>query len=39
MLAIAEKIKSKTATKEEILAFTKEFTKLLSEIKKDLKTE
>lgn len=39
MLAIAEKIKDKTATEEEIIAFTNEFTKLLSEINKDLSEE
>ncbi|MFA6392914.1 MAG: hypothetical protein WCW54_02430 [Candidatus Paceibacterota bacterium] len=39
MLEIAAKIKNKTATKEEVTAFTKEFTKLLEEIKEDLKTE
>lgn len=37
MLEIAEKIKNKTANKEEILAFTKEFNKLLEGIKEDLK--
>lgn len=37
MLAIADKIKNKTATKEEILAFTKEYSQLVNEIKEDLK--
>ena len=36
MLVIANKIKEKTATEEEILIFTKEFSKLLGEIKEDL---
>jgi len=36
MLIIAEKIKNKTATQEETLAFTKEFGKLLREIKEDV---
>ena len=36
MLEIAEKIKNKTATKEEILSFTKEFNNLLEEMKGDL---
>ena len=36
MLAIADKIKEKTASEEEILIFTKEFSKLLGEIKEDL---
>jgi len=39
MLEIAEKIKNKTATEEEIIIFTKEFTKLLKEVKKDLSEE
>ena len=33
LLALAEKIKTGTATKEETLAFHKEINKLLSEIK------
>jgi len=36
MLAIADKIKEKTASEEEIIIFTKEFSKLLGEIKEDL---
>jgi hypothetical protein len=36
MKEIAEKIKNKTATEEEILAFTKEFNSILSEVKDDL---
>ena len=36
MLEIAEKIKNKTASEEEILAFTKEFNKLLIKVKEDL---
>lgn len=36
MLEIAEKIKNKTATEKEILAFIKEFNKLLEEMKEDL---
>ncbi len=39
MLEIAEKIKNKTATQEEVASFTKEFSKLLKEIKDDLITE
>lgn len=36
MVTIAEKIKDKTATNEEITAFLKEYNKLLTEIKDDL---
>lgn len=36
MLEIAEKIKNKTATEEEIASFIKEFTELLKGIKDDL---
>ncbi len=36
MLVIADKIKNKTATKEEIASFLKEYNKLLTEIKEDL---
>lgn len=39
MLVIAEKIKNKTATKEEIADFLEEYNKTLEEIKKDLETE
>jgi len=39
MLEIAEKIKNKTATEEEILTFTKEFAKLLEDIKDTLSEE
>ena len=39
MLEIAEKIKTKTATEQEILAFTKEFVNLLEKIKEDLGKE
>lgn len=39
MLEIAEKIKNKTATEPEILAFTKEFNNLLEEIKEKLDTK
>lgn len=39
MLAIAEKIKNKTATEKEIADFLKEYKKLLTEIKEDLSTE
>lgn len=38
MLEIAEKIKNKTATEEEIVAFKEEFAKLLEEINDDLKS-
>lgn len=38
MLEIAEKIKNGTATKEEILVFTKEFEKLLESMNNDLKS-
>ena len=36
MSVIADKIKNKTATKEEALAFMKEYNKLLSDINEDL---
>lgn len=36
MSVIAEKIQNKTAKKDEVLAFIKEFNKLLSDINKDL---
>lgn len=36
MLVIADKIKEKTASEEELIIFTKEFSKLLGEIKEDL---
>lgn len=36
MSVIAEKIQNKTATKNEILGFIKEFNRLLSDINKDL---
>lgn len=39
MLEIAEKIKNKIATEQEILAFTKEFTKLLQDMKDALEVE
>lgn len=39
MLEIAEKIKNKTATEEEIASFTKEFAKLLEDIKDTLSKE
>lgn len=35
MEEIAEKIKNKTATEEEILAFTKEFNKILEDLSKE----
>lgn len=36
MLAIGQKIEDKTATPEEILMFTKEFARLIKEVKEDL---
>jgi len=36
LLVIADKIKNKTATQEEILAFTEEFRKVLEEVKTNL---
>jgi|GEM_PF-2076020 len=36
MIEIAEKIKNKTATEEEILAFTKEFNRVLEELNSSL---
>lgn len=36
MTLIAEKIKNKTATEEEVLVFMKEFNELLSSINDDL---
>ena len=33
LMVIADKIKNKTATEEEILAFTEEFNKVLGEMK------
>lgn len=36
MLAIGEKIKNQTATPEEVLVFTKEFSKMIGEIKEEL---
>ena len=39
MKAIAEKIKNKNATKEEINSFLKEFSRILLEIKNDLSTK
>lgn len=38
MLELADKIKNKTATEEEIAAFQKEFVKLLDGINDDLKS-
>ena len=39
LMVIADKIKNKTATEEEILAFTEEFNKVLGEMKEDLSKE
>ncbi len=39
MLVIADKIKNKTATKEEITAFLEEYNKTLKEIKEDLEAK
>jgi len=36
LLVIADKIKNKTATQEEILIFTEEFRKVLEEVKVNL---
>jgi hypothetical protein len=36
MLEIAEKIKNNTATKDEIIAFTKEYSKIVKELKEEL---
>jgi hypothetical protein len=39
MLIIADKIKRKVATEDEILAFAQEYSKLLGEIKDELAKE